>query len=616
MIRRVLLAIAILVGLELGYVLLGTAALRFLVPPLVERKGRAEIAARSAWTVVPGLVHARGVTVAIRNESIHVAVGFERVRFRIGLLALLGRELRIHAIRGDGFSFRLRSTTREEAAALAPPVPVPDEPMAPKNRERRWTYVVADGLVDRVREIWLEEYRYTGTGRLAWPLFEQAPGHLVLQPARLHDLDGRVTLGDRTLVAERLRGTLAAGFERFDPRRVRGSGVLGFLRADARIDADVQDLGFLNFYLQRSPWVQVENGAGPLSLTVRIEDGRFAPGSRLSAETAAVTGHVLGWTARGPGRLEWAVEADPAGPQGRFRLGFPTFEIGRAGGAPDVRGRDLAFSGHARDLRVNVPFPDLALRFDMPEAELPDLTAANEILEMPPGVRFRSGRGVMEAHVEMPRDGGEAHGTAVLRGRELALQVHRLLLRGAFDLRLALAGGSLQRRTFSYAGSTLAFRDVSLIRQDTATGRVAGWWADATVARGEIHVAPPLRATAQVDLRMRDSAPLLALFTPKRGLPGWLQVVLRVDAVRARAGLALGRGHLVLDPLVVRGEPLRLDARLRFGKGPADGVLLARVGRVSAGLRLEGDHLRIAKLRGAEEWFERTGTAAGRDDED
>ncbi len=646
-----LAVLLVLLAVEALYVAGGALFLNVVLPRLVARNGTARLSAR-AFTVLPGLVHVRRFRLDVEDEHASWSLTIRRARLRVALSPLARKTLDVSPLRAQGVTFRLRPERGAGAAAgggadagASAWPPVPDLP-APRDRvtpprDDPWTYRIGPVDAAPVEEIWVGAVRLAGAGRLTGGPFVRTPHDLRLDEARLGGLAGTLTVGGAP-AAELATGELTVRLAPFDPERVRGPAALRHLSGEAKLGARVAGLEFLNFYLRRARFVALEDGPGELHATLKVRDGAFVPGTRAVFRSSRAGARILDWHARGPGDVTFEVVApEPAGgapgsrpetagvapasppeadgtadgappppAEARLRLALGAFELAREGRPPDLRGTGLVLTATARGLAIGEPFEDPGFAVEIPRAEVPDIAVLNDFVGAGGGFAFEGGRASFEARLDLPAE-GEASGAARFRGESVGLRLASLHAMADLDLQARLSGGDLGERRLGLAGTTLAIRNLALARAGRSTGRQSGWWGDVVVPWGTVSLTAPARLAARLDLHLRDSGPVLAFFTPRKGLPGWIEKLVLVENVAAIAELRLDRGRVRLEPLAVQGGPVRLEARLTLDGDRSEGDLLASAGPLTLGLELAGGRLRLRRMGGdAAEWFDERGTGA------
>ncbi len=638
--RRILLAC--LVALAAAYPVYYVAANAWIRPGgglerlLNRRPDFLLIRWKSAHTPWPGIVSVEGFTLRSQVSTVQWWVALDKGRATIDLPALRRREFRLLALSGNGVDFRLARrldarSQRRLVPAFQPAIPGLSNPPKPGQARRRagarrqrqpWRIALSAVALDRVREVWIEEYRFTGDARLEGGFDLLVRRRLTVAPSTALVRRGALRRGAGAILAG-TRGTIAARILALDPRRVKGRQVLGFTVGRAQLAGQVGDLGVLRELVQGAHWVDLRGGGGPITADLRLDRGRFAAGSRLEARPRGVGIGFLDYAATGTGTVLWTVEPGPARPEpaepaettettGRLLVAFDRYEVRRGGAArPHVKGQGLRLSAASAAPRADRLFAPISIALEMPHAVVQDLAFYNSYLPARSGLRLRGGTGSLTGKFQAAAPGWVGSGEVLLVGRRIAAEMDGRRLTGDLRLEARLGHADVRERVFDLAGSRLEVTGVTLAGPAVAKAAAPGWWARFHVDHGRLMPGRPVFLTARVEAMMRDPKPLVALFTPEQ--KGWLarRVVrlLDVQGVGATADVRLGEDLVQVDRLAVAGGPAELRGRLRFAAGGRAGVLFARYGRLSLGMEL-ADGERQLHLIQPRKWFEARMVAA------
>jgi hypothetical protein len=208
--RAVLLLVAVLLVAWVGYVatagyFLSTGRLKALVNRAPDRTAIEYESGSSFW---PGRARVRKLRVRDRDGKAEWMFELEEARISFSVLGLLRRRLHVTRLTGAGSTFRARNRlTPAQAAdakrvALLPPIPgFPDPPRLqsgekkPPPTGREWAIRVDDLEVVDMRELWVDEYRYAGVGRLTGAFILQPKVHAQIFRAQLTTEGGTLKVG-------------------------------------------------------------------------------------------------------------------------------------------------------------------------------------------------------------------------------------------------------------------------------------------------------------------------------------------------------------------------------------------------------------------------------------
>jgi hypothetical protein len=308
--KRLLLVLLILAGLYLLAINL------FLNSPLGpqafnRRPQRFQLHWASAWTVVPGLLHVRGLEIKGWNRNVAWTVTAERARGWIDLTALLGKTLRIAPLHGE----EVRSTVLRGPGVGAPPAPAQPPKRGGKGRQRRsWTLGFESITLDHVREFRFNDFRLTGDGRVEGAFSIVLGGDFRLDPTTVRMPDAQLAMGEdgEDTLAQKVDLEAEANLGPYKVSEHPGLEGFDFLSGSLQAKGQVPELPFL----ERAGLPGAEGRKpGALRIDLRVEQGRLKPGSRFDVKAPAdgpASPFVLSTSmAEGPGgtRLRLGLEA-------------------------------------------------------------------------------------------------------------------------------------------------------------------------------------------------------------------------------------------------------------------------------------------------------------------
>jgi hypothetical protein len=256
---------------------------------------------------LPGHVGFDALTLRSNDHNVEFEARLEDVDVRIGLPDLVARRFHARRVRAARLVFRLRELlTRAEAtpARLArypripgypdPPLLEPEVPQPDKGRP--WRVVVEDLAVSRVSEIWIDAWRWKGSGRLRGG-FELLPGREArVFPSGLDVEEGVLDRG-ATSVAHRTRGAVWCEIPRFDTQAFPGNDVWKLISGGASLRGTLESVAFLTADGDEGP--KFTGGHGDIQLGTALTDGRgrarvaaVARGVRVATRKKRLRGSV------------------------------------------------------------------------------------------------------------------------------------------------------------------------------------------------------------------------------------------------------------------------------------------------------------------------------------
>src|ERR1041385_2629472 len=234
--RSLRLLVFAIIGVALAYVVLTNAFLTLGgVQWMCRSTNSIAVNFDSAWTVWPGVVHARNLEVTIQDRNVESLIHLDRATLTVRMTELVRRTFHSTRLRGEGLSFRFRHRVMPESAKLLavralPPIrgfedpPVfeagPPEPPIPDDKYNLWT-IELDDVDVAAREVWVEQFRYLGRARAAGTFRIKPARSVRVGPASLTFDSGRVASGGGTALTK-LSGRIECTVTPFDVRVPHG----------------------------------------------------------------------------------------------------------------------------------------------------------------------------------------------------------------------------------------------------------------------------------------------------------------------------------------------------------------------------------------------------------
>ena len=307
--KRLLFSILVLTGVYLVGVNL------FLNSPLAPRAfnrhaAKFQIGWRSAWTLWPGLVRVRGLSLRGHVHDVTWFARAERATGWIALPRLLGRTLLIQDIYLDEVRSRVLRGPEQETVEDRREDAEPDSPPDPGYHP--WTLAFTGIDLGHIREFAFNDVRITGDGRGGGAFRVVIGRSFRLDPSRVRIPVAQIALGDDP-IARKVDLDVMASLGPYAPHDHPGLEGFDFLSGSVQARGEVPELPFL----EKARLVRTGTRVpGALVADLRIDHGRLTPGSRLdvSAPPAEGTG------AASPFSIATTVTP---GPQGQlFHLGI------------------------------------------------------------------------------------------------------------------------------------------------------------------------------------------------------------------------------------------------------------------------------------------------------
>jgi hypothetical protein len=343
--------------------LIRTRLLRYLINDGPESTSVEYSSAFSPW---PGRIQVRGLRIRDRGTASEWMIALDEGRAHVGLLDLLRGRFHPTHIRGKGLVILVRSRLTPEEATPgrllvipsipgfpAPPLREPGRKSAPPDG-REWTICLEDVDVDGVREIWVNEYHYTGDATLMGGMLLHPRRRFEVLPASLEVRDGTLRVSEETLAGS-VRAFLSAVIQPYNLREESGDAVLKFLTGSGRATGRIESVHFLNGMLDTPPSLRLNGGTGTLQADLSLDRGSGKGALEFSAQEVEAVMPDATMTGEAQGQLRLAHLdlgsglADFAG----SRLGVRNVLVKRGGETP------WPWWGHlevvAGDLRTGPP---------------------------------------------------------------------------------------------------------------------------------------------------------------------------------------------------------------------------------------------------------------------
>ena len=574
----------------------------------------------SAWTIVPGVVHVRGLDIRKQNRHVQWSAHLDSARAHVSLAGLLGRRLSFGSIEGDGLQVHLRFRAGERpedpedarawdlARAAEPPIegwtnppdPRPEILRPPDPGKKRWRYRFEDVDVSRLSDIWIGTHRFRGEARLLADLVDVKAKHLFeLGDAELTEVRGDVTVRGEPL-ANGVAGSVACSISR---QQLGGRAVemLDDLDADVDVTGFVADLSLLDVHLRAIRGLSLHGGSGPVTAKVVLRDGRFAPGTHVRTEPSGIEAGVFAGLLLGDASVTWDVERDADGPLGRGKVTFDEYTLAyERAGAPHVTGENLRATVATRDLDVRKPFEDVELTVSVPSARVTSVAAYSRWLPKGAPFALTGGQGTIEGDLTLtPRSG---HGHVRLDSEDVRVRADDMDLVGSLVVDAPLVAARPQDSWFDFSGTRVDVSDVS-----TASGGrpIDGWWARIDTKELQLSSGPGgMSVTGSGRATLRDSAPIVSAWATQAFVAKLFRGALTDRNVEMTTRFAAGRDGWSVDDLEVRGDRIVAFACLDVHPPSRRGAVYFDGGLLSVGIRLTPGGRDVTPLA-RRAWWER-----------
>lgn len=505
-------ALLILAIAEVSYLCLVNLALNLpLTQSLINQHRPEKYAVRwdSAWSWYPLRVNARGVSINGQSSSQQWQTEVSKASASLALAPLLRKTVRVHGVQLQDVAFRLRPRPNPEKDYASirehfPPIQDrdPDSPAVarqPVKKATGWKIQVDGAHATGNHEIWVHQIRAGLEGRLsANATYQSRGGPLSLSGGETDILVQSLTI-NRDWEASSggsLKGRF--GIAPFVPADFRGIRALRFVTLEADVNAPVNSLRFLDFYLREFS-INVD-GNGRLHGQLAYEHGVLSPGTHLEVSASKLSLSAPPYEVTGDGGIDIAVAAeDPK----MLHVGilFGALEAShQADQTPLFTGKGLAVRarGSSRIL------PDEAresrqggLAVTIPSVKVPDLRLYQRYIPTKWDAELRGGRGALQGEVEYGP--AQMRAELYLASGDAKLRVKGFRFGTNLDLGLKVRGGAADTASVDVSGTYLSLDGAHLASEEEEASEL--WQASLAISQGTLGIPVPAGESGESGFR-------------------------------------------------------------------------------------------------------------------
>jgi hypothetical protein len=359
--------------------------------------------------------------------------------------------------------------------------------------------------------------------------------------------------------------------------------LLDDVEGEISLSGSVSHLGWLSQLIANTYGADID-GTADLGATLVLRDGWLAPGTEARLVSDDLVVGVLDYHAQGRGSVRLEVAEGGRRPDASIdvRLQDAVFKR-RQEETAFIEAVDLRMRAVARDLSYSGPTEDVSLRLAIPFARVTDMRVYNRYLPQDSPLQILGGSAELTADIALePADAG---GWVTLNAPSLHTRLDTQELSGDLRLDVTLAGGRPQDMAFDISGSTLTLDDFR-VSGDAASRQGADWHATVRLARADTVWRPPVQISADADLVMKDSSPIVAMLSNYRGKHGWIEQLLTVDQIAGEASLRMRHNQIVFPYAYADSDEIGIGAKGVIDGQTRDGVILARYRQLKGLLKI------------------------------
>lgn len=614
--RKILVGIAIgVASLWLLWVVVANVALETrIVRDAFDTFPKRTIDWSSAWTLWPGVFHVRDAHLRVRNFDSEILLVVDEGWIDVDLFALAKKKLVVRdaEVHGVSLRFRKRLDPREplpKTYAL-PPIegfePIPWMNLAewePPKDDAHFDLLTIDvrHVTGDVREVWIQDYRFTGDAR-AWGGFYLRPGkELEIGPAHFESSWGVVRVGPD--VAMEGGGSIDAHMPRF-PLTLWSSDemVNAMKRVDVKLDVRIPSWAFLEHrHLGDAP-PHLLGGTATLHLDGHVRDAELWTGTKLTIDVHDLTVEA---PKKATVKSSATFTAEVKGPDDARVMIFDAVvrdvDVRLDGAARfPMHVPTLAVLVKAKNLPLRKPFNDARVSVDSRDVQLTDLRIFQQILSPDGKATIGEGAAIGSLHLDTVPVSGFGDARATLSTHTASVRIGDAVIAGSVEVDAKAAWVNLSTFDADLSKSAIDLRDV---RYAKGSERGAPWWGRIDFDRAIVHPkSKTTKASFTSTIRMRDVRPILATYASMNDMPKWLREMLAMEDFHGTATARIG-DSIDLDDFRATSTDAAVGARVHVTKEHKNGAIFVDWKGLSLGIELHDGSTKPI-LEDPRGWFE------------
>jgi len=273
-----------------------------------------------------------------------------------------------------------------------------------------------------------------------------------------------------------------------------------------------------------------------------------------------------------------------------------------------IQGSGLAVRAAWDGLSLGDYKPATSVEITLPPTEISDVGVFGALLPPPWGLDLASGTGTVSAHLAVDAD-RQASGRLDLESRQLRVKTRGTPLRADLGIHAALARGDLKQRRFEVPEASVTIENVVNEAPKKKNKDRGPWWCSLKLEQATAVLGSPLAAQGSVEVKMRDTRPIMALIDEFSDPPGWMSLVPEVENIDGTMIFAADGIATAVKDMNITGESLEIRGWLQLAEKQADGRIYAKYKVLAAGVALDHGKSSIHLVK-PRKWFDAQPTAA------
>lgn len=525
------------------------------------------------------------------------------------------RELSLVDTRTSGVRVRLRPrVTQAEATPVylkhLPPIDglpspplraatAPIEPEAERAAQNPWSIRAEDALVEDLRELWLEAFRFEGRATVRGGFHYEAGGRLSLGPLRTQLHDGTVQVA-RWKAVSKLSGKIDAELKPVDLEAQQGPSFFRTFGAKSEVQGQLEDVNFIRHFPSVPIPAELQGGQGGIRARITVKDGVVQSGSEVHWDTRSLQASVHDYRFVGPFSLDARWSDSRGGPRMFVEGHVSPYRVTR------VTEEKPLLGGKLISWRMEAPAFDLAHPTFEPmtygevhDGTVPDLSVLNAFVPDNLPLKMEKGSGTFTGKVWFTHK-YQAWAEFKVGGIGAQLVYDKVFVKGDWSCQAKLANVNLNTGAGDITSALVLLNNMAM-REGSRSHDP--WFGRLEMTKGSVRPKEALLLSGDVDTTMRDGRPLIAFMAAETDLlPAWARSLVTLNALRATGKFRLGKDRIEVDSLNARGQSVEIRGRMRKQgtRQWADMLLVSRGQQV--GVALRGTRVEF-KILGAAAWF-------------
>ncbi len=580
------------VSLEIIWLVAGNIALNTGIGPAIAgiRPDKFTLDWDKGWTLYPLQFEARGATMNIHTWSTDAEISADRVSGRVAILPFLQKRAVFEGLHAGTVGVAI-SREKPEGERPAPTKPYPG-----------LTIEIADGVVDAISHVSFNRVSLSGGqggGRASASI--QVRGDKSIGPVEA-EWRGAEFHVDENRLPKTIDITASGGIAPFNPREDRGPALLEKISGHVTVEGQVGTLVPLQYLFPGMEWIERIDGDGEIAIDARLENGRLLDGTTLDVSATSLLLEFLGYSAHGSGRVTGAVREVNGDTAGEIRIVFDDYDLSRQGiELPLLRGTNLSLEGSTPTLDPERVLSEFNVRLDIPESEIPDITTLGEYLPPTLGISVESGSARIQGGITVDGASQAAEARLGMEGVGIGGKFRDTVFTMDMSLASEASGQKLNDYHVDLGGTE--FRLFNGVFDNENVDVDDHWWMNITVPSGMADLSQPFAVEADVDLEMKDTRAIVALFAEIKEWISRFDGFLTVQDVSGHASVSASNKSLRVRDLAVAGDRLELVAEVSADGERNDAIVWGKLGIFSGGFERRADETDW-KLVNGRKWYE------------